>query len=396
MVQFFPSENNTLYGPGPGGGSTTTEGLTAPLANYLRLYGLPSTPENNGLAIDRSGGVDATTNLNTWLQSLVTNGDYGELGSGTFKTSATLNIAGGSSIRLEGNGPQSTVIKPTGNTYPTVELNLTVGSLNKSGWIKGIGVVGPSANPGTRQAGFLWNATTLAEGWDLDVINMDMAYDWINNCYNFNGYGLSCSRFGSCNVGINLRAGAQSGSDFNFYGSYLFPAWSAVCIAGNGGGYGFFGGQFGLTGTGSSTIGVITIGYDWVSNAQIAGMVNAEFNRIGIEGFNSAWAITGWGENQAKFRGMSFNNPTVGAGASVGILNGAAGTAMNNAQYIFDGCAAVGAFSGAHLGVTASTFLSQPVRQTNWYVPPAGLTANSVAVGPGPNGVFDIVTGSSS
>ena len=65
---------------------------------YLRLMGLPSTPENNGIAVDRNGGRDSTAALNAYLQQLVVHSDLGYLGPGLFKTSGELVATGGAGL----------------------------------------------------------------------------------------------------------------------------------------------------------------------------------------------------------------------------------------------------------------------------------------------------------
>ena len=49
----------------------------------------------------------------------------------------------------------------------------------------------------------------------------------------------------SCNVGINLRTGNQSGSDLSFYNMWVVGPVAGVSISGGGGGYHFWGGQIG-------------------------------------------------------------------------------------------------------------------------------------------------------
>lgn len=359
-------------------------GVASP--SVLRSSGEASTPENNGLTVDRTGTNDSTSALNTWLGRLVANGDWGELGAGTFKTSAALVTGSGNSLRLGGNGTQSTIIAPTGSTYPAIHVNLG-NNLQPSGWIKGIGVVGPSPNPTGQQAGFLIDNTPLFVLDTLDVHNCDIGYDAINNCFNLVGYNLNTSRFQSCNVGISLRAGSQSGSDIKFYNTILTAAIFAVCIAGGGGGYAFYGGQWSaVAASPDDANGVIQIGWNYFNNTSLTGVDNTLFSGISLEGYRGCHGIRAYGETQAKFDTMSFNGSASSGVEAIDIFKG---TALNNSIITFDSCNVVGTFTAAKLGSIAGNFGGNPtpLRQTNWYVPPSSYTANGVG---GANPLTDI------
>lgn len=263
-----------------------------------RMLGLPSTPENSGQIIDRTGTTDATTALNAWFTSLVANGDEGYLGPGSFKTSAELVITGGSGkgIRLRGAGPQNTVIKPTANTFNGLRVNLT-DALVPKGSISDLSIASaaslPAAGSPNNKAAFMCDATTLMKLDNLSASGFDVGYDFINNCYNTHGYSLHVPRFATCNVGINLREGSQSGSDMHFHSSYLFPALHAVCIKGNGGGFHFFGGQMSTTSTatGNTNRGVLQLGWDYVNQVNGGSLSACSFSGIGIEGFLKNWTV---------------------------------------------------------------------------------------------------------
>lgn len=347
--------------------------------NYLRFSGMASTPENNGLSVDRSGVYDCTTALNVWLQALVRNGDVGELGAGSFRTSSTLVAAGGKSLRLSGNGAQSSMIMPTGNTYPAFEVNLTGNQFVPSGILSGIGIIGPSPRPVNGQAGILLNQTSLFKLEDIDVQNEDIGFDFINDCYDSSGWNLSVSRFGTCNVGINIRAGAQSGSDLKFFNTNLSPWLHAVSIAGLGGGYSFFGGQWGANNSISSDAnGIAMLCWDYVSQEVVGSVVNLLVEGVGLEGWQGCHAIRSYDEVQARFSSMSFNASQSTPGLQA--LDIFKGTAMKNSIVAFESCNATGVFSNAQLGSVEGQWAS-PLRQSNWYVPPSGYTANGVGKG---------------
>lgn len=373
---------------GPLASVPTSDAYAAP--NFRRLAGAASTPENNGLTVDRNGSVDSTTALNTWIQNLVTNGDRGEAGPAVFKTSGPLVASGGPSLRLSGNGPLATVIKPTASTFPGIHVNLTNG-MDPTGWINGIGVSGPSANPVTGQAGFLIDGTKLFQLSNCDVHNEDIAFDWINNCFNSGGYNLSASRFFSCNVALYIRDGDQSGSDMNFYNCNFSPKIFAYCIKGGGGGYGFFGGQCGNGNpTSVDANGVIQIGWDYINGVEADGVGSVLFSRIGLEGWHGCHGVRVYGETNAKFDTCAFNATVATAGQQA--LDVFKGTDLKNSLITFADCNVGGIYSNAKLGTAAGQFPGNtaPLRQTNWYVPSAGGTANGVTFGNSPT--FDILT----
>jgi hypothetical protein len=385
-------ESVTIVGSGAVWGATGAHGI--PLArdprpmnsevsapSVRRLGYSASTPENNNLVVDRTGATDSTATLNTWLQSLVTNGDNGELGRGLFKTSGALVASGGNSLRLTGNGPQSTVIMTTGSSYPGVHINLT-GSFNPSGWIKGMSVIGPSPNPTGKQAGFLIDSTPLFKLDSLDVQNCDIGYDWNNDCFNAVGYNLNCSRFDSCNVGIHLRTGSATGSDMAFFNCQLYPKLFAICIAGGGGGYRFYGGELSAGNTVSvDANGVIQIGWDYINGVPFTGVDTTLFSGLSFEGWQGCHAIRVYGETQAKFDSLSFNASQASPGLQA--LDILKATGMLNSILVFDSCVVDGVYSNAQLGTISGSYAagSTNIRQTNWYVPSSGYTVGGVGKG---------------
>jgi hypothetical protein len=366
-------------------GGASANGLVAS-PSLKRLSSTASTPENDGFIVDRTGTEDATSVLNSWIRRLVANGDKGEMGHGMFRTSGPLIATGGASLRLSGNGPLATQIRTAGSDYPAVHIKLTTG-IEPSGWIEGIGVAGPNPNPTTGNAGFLVDATTLFELRNLDVHNCDIAYDWVNNCFNGSGYNLSASRFFSCNVGIYLRRGFQSGSDMNFYNSNITALLHSYCIEGGGGGFAFFGGQ---CGTGNSTSvdtnGVIQLGWDYINQVEHDGLVSVLFSRVGLEGWHGCHGIRAYGENNVKFDSCSFNASAATAGQIA--LDIFKGTNLKNSVISFESCNVTGHYKNHKLASAEGQF-AMPLRQTNWYVAPNGYTANGVRGG---NPLADITT----
>lgn len=371
---------STAYRPALGVNAATLT-PSAAASEVSRPYGGPSTPENNGLTIDRNGDVECSTALNKWLQNLVANGDHGELGSGTFKTGTALVIGGGKSIRLSGNGSQSTVISRIDDSFPGLHINLTGNPVAQSGWVEGIGVTGPTPHPLSGKAGFLMDNTRQFVLRDTDVHNTDIAYDWINNCTNFAGYNCHVSRFNSCNVGYYLRNGDASGSDFSFVNCILAPRLHAMTIAGDGGGYHFYHGEI-TTGSVSAVDdrGTVMLGWDYLTGKQRDGLGNVYFQGFDFEGWKGCYAIRSFGEVQSEFEMCSFTATVASPEEqALGILKA---TDMKNSIIAFQQCNANGAYRDNHLATISGGYRlgSDNLRQSNWYIPPSGCIANGVHV----------------
>lgn len=255
------------------------------------------TPASFGLTIDNTNTTDVTTILNTFIADCINNRCF--LPCGTYKTSGELVASGSGSatFNFEGGGPQCTIIAPTNNNFNGIRIALG-DNLSPKGSISNIGIIQTTvslpASPNNK-AGFMCDGTTLFEYNNVTVSGFDVAYDFINNCYNFHGYAMHSPRFGTNNVGINLREGTQSGSDMHFYGTYLFPVFHAVVVKGNAGGFHFFGGQWSALDTANCVAdanrGVIQLGYDWENQSNGGAVAATSFNGISLEGFHCNWAV---------------------------------------------------------------------------------------------------------
>lgn len=304
---------------------------------------------------------------------LIRNGDIGYWGPGNFKTSAELAASGGP-LWLTGAGPQRTVIRPTTSTFNALRIN-TGDSLQPSGKLSGIGVCGPAARPVTKTAGILLDNSTLFVIDSCQVSNCDIGFDFINNCYNSGGFNLSVPRFGTCNVGIYLRRGSQSGSDMKFFNCFLFPWLHAVCAEGRGGGFTFFGGQASaLNPSEADENGVIMLGWDYINRRELDGL--GQFAMIGFEfeGWMGCHAIRIYGETQAAFRDTAFT--ATATKPSFEALDLLKGTDLKNSVIKFDGCGVSGPFRNRQLGIISGEY-GTPLRETDWYVAPAGFTLDA-------------------
>lgn len=344
----------------------TNDSVWAP--NIRRLGGAPSTPENNGLVVDRNNNAGAATqttaSLTSWGRSAIANGDIGELNGGLFATNDIVDWSGSNSdgsINIAGAGPQKTVILPSSNSIAAgLRINIP-GNTSSKGKISNIGVRGPSrpaslaidgvGNVSTNgKTAILLDATTCLTLDRMEADGFDIGMDLKNNCFNCATYDFSVPRTYNTNVGINIRTGTQSGSDLKFYNSVLSAYVSPVCAAGSGGGYFFYGGQFGAflfnnatviygtgapsSGTGSNgnyyidltadvvygpkaagawpgssyqVPGLLEAGWDYVSQTQIDDLVTLFVEGVSFEGIHASHAIRTHGGVFCQFHNCGFN-----------------------------------------------------------------------------------------
>ena len=312
--------------------SATAQALQV-LAGGLRL------PEHNGVAVDNTGQWDVTDALNAWLAAGVANGDPMFLPAGVYRTGGELVASGrdGDTIHFFGAGAQRSVIAPASNGRNG--LRVAIPGIRAKGRVQGIGVrcAQPLPTWPNGAAAFMIDGTPLLVLSDLDAVGFDVGFDFINNCYNCSGYNLATPRFDSANCGLNLREGVQSGSDLHFYNTSFGGRRHAVSIAGLGGGYHFFGGQWGANAAGITLgdgHGVIQLGYDYATQTKLGGLGSLLFSGLGIEGPKDCWMIRSFDEVVATFNQFSFL-ASAGTDRCLGILKM---TDAKNSVLTFQGC----------------------------------------------------------
>lgn len=317
---------------------------------------------------DPNGTADSTAALQTWAtRGSGTSGVPTYLPPGNYKTLDTI-VFSGLGLICQGSGATRSKINLQTAGIPGIRLNIGDSVGTPCGYLADLGVIGPAANPTDFKAGILWDSTKGFNTVRTDVGNFDIGYDFINNCFNSSLYNPSCHRFASCNVGIYLRGfdGAfQAGNDISIYDPILSNKLGAV-VVGPGGGYHFFGGQFGTSGLAANRddLAAIMLGvvYDTVLQTGIGSLTTggctADFTGLSIEGVNRAWFIQMYDEITAGFYNIGFTPSVAGANAALGILK------MQNAknsQIDFGGClsiqaggvlqTAVASFSGGGTGL---------------------------------------------
>ena len=134
-----------------------------------------------------------------------------------------------------------------------------------------------------------------------------------------------------------MREGVQSGSDLHFYNTSFGGRCHAVAIAGRGGGYHFFGGQWGANDAGrprGDGFGVIQLGYDYASQSELGGLGPILFSGLAIEGPKNCWMIRSFDEVVATFNQFSF----LASARSAQCLGLLKMTSAQNSVLTFSGC----------------------------------------------------------
>jgi hypothetical protein len=310
-------------GPGTPGADSQYEAHRKHKENTAELYGLMlsgatgsvfRTPLNSGFTVDPNGSADSTAGLNAFCALLASTGDPGFLPPGTYRTTAEVVYPNGY-LYFIGAGPARCVIKPDANTYNGVRINAGTGtglggSLRPQGIVGGFCVRGPNASPPQNgKAGFVLDATTQCVVRDVLVEGFDIGFDQINNCFNSNYENIFTSRnVGTVNVGYNARTDNQNGCDICFYNAQLTGKLAAMCFSGTGGGYRVFGGSFGTSQTAVlDKLGVITMGWNYISDVEAGGLGSMLFTGLHIEGWRGQHAFRVYGSVTFGVQGTGFN-----------------------------------------------------------------------------------------
>jgi hypothetical protein len=340
--------------------------------------------------VDATGVSDSTAGLQAWINILTSTGAIGFLPAGTYKITDTL-VASGNSIVLQGAGALTTKIVQATSGKTGFRVNITGDGLaTPCGYISDISVIGPAANPTDFKSGFLLDT---CRGFDLVrcyVSNFDIGYDFINNCFNSAFYSCSTHRFGSCNIGMNLRgiegAAFQAGNDISIFNPKFFGKLGAVVIGPNSGGYHFFGGQFGSTGLTANRddLGNIMLGvvYDTVlqtgTGSLTTGSCTVDFNGLSIEGVTRTWFIQCYDEITAGFNNMGYTPSVTGANAALGLIKC---TNAKQTQLVFQGGQSIqagGVFQTAIASFAGGGSALGILEDCLWHQ--GSLTVNSVGV----------------
>lgn len=318
--------------------------------------------------------ADDTTAINNAFAAAITLGTSCYLPKGTYKTSAVVRW-NNAFPRISGDGMTQTILAPTGVSYHGLHVG-TGSGVGDGAYVMDLAVIGPSANPtATYKAAFCLDAVLFCGLERLYAANHDIGFDFKNICYGSYGLGLRAPN-GSCNVGLNLRSGTQSGSDLPFYNYWGAGGVAGVHISPSSGGFHFFGGQLG-SGYGTSqalSVAPAVLGKDY--EAGTTGYTNATFDGIDFEGWARTYALRLYEECDVFCSNCSFLGTTTGADMAAGILQM---DAWKNSKVRFENCGISGSFSAATLRSYAAPYYDEAsFNETPWRTRQP-LTINGVA-----------------
>lgn len=257
------------------------------------------------------------------------------LGPRWFVTDAT--VVGKSNVSIVGIRGV-TQFRTTATTFDGVRINTGI-NLDSNVEVSGFAVRGPTGGvtSGTTAAIKIDQSTNL-ECRDLEGHQYPIGLDLVNNNYNTSFYNFMVPRFASCALGINIRRGADSGSDLYFFNTQLNAYQCCVCLDGGGGGYYFYGFQFGNVNTVSSdATGVIMLAYDWIAQAitSSGSLAQTLFCGGSIEGPHYNWMIRGYSRSFVTFQNVSFQATATDATRMLGFMKF---TTMSNSRISFVDC----------------------------------------------------------
>ncbi len=311
-------------------------------ANFTRAgYGF-RTPQNSGFSVTTDGTGDNTNALNSFASLCKSSGDPGMIPPGVYRTTAPFVIPAGAQV--QGAGIRQTRIQPSAATFRAVRVagSGLANADDHGGVVGNFGVRGPDGAPARNgMAALVLDAAPQTTVLPFLGENYDICLDSIANSYNCTVWGLRTDRRGERNVNcaINMRIGSTSGGDFLFYDTQVAGLVTALCAAGQGGGYRFRGGSIGTNGTLSAAdaqkFGVYSFGRDYATDTVVQGVGLVELQDIHTEGWRSRYLIVSDGANEFCFNrgGITPSASTAGEQA-LGII---LARSMQNSRFLFRG-----------------------------------------------------------
>lgn len=244
----------------------------------------------------------------------------------------------------------STIMKTTATTYDGWRV-ATGTDLDSNVQISNFAIRGPTGGvtSGTTAA-LKVDGSTNVTFLNMEAHQYPIGLDLVNNCYNCSFYNFIVPRFAACALGINLREGAQSGSDLYFFNSQLSAYKCCVNINGGGGGYYFYGFQWGNVNAGAQddNSGVIQLGMNYITGVPNGTAAQILFDGGSIEGPHNNWFIRGFERAFVSFRNVSFQATATDATKMLGFMKW---TSASNSMATFDGCELKGTFANTALTV---------------------------------------------
>lgn len=294
---------------------------------------------------DPSGNTDSLAAFRAAVTSVITSNLCLYVPQGTYKVSASI-APSTSNFCMLGAGSDVTSITASSSGYNTLIVGPgSVGYVGPSGHISDIAINGAGIASDGHSALQL-NGVVQYDLLRVNLGNADIGLDAINN-----NYGSQC-RFcrigfgGTVNVGVNLRTGAQSGSDWSFPNSWIAGVVASISMSGGGGGWHIHDGQLAAgigLGSPSDTSGVVIIGKDYLTGT--LGEVTATLDGVSFEGCNDVWALRTYNQVNLVMNGVAAN-PSDASHPCIGFFKG---TTMQNTRVVLTGTTLSGNWSAANM-----------------------------------------------
>lgn len=255
-----------------------------------------------------------TASINAAMAAAVAIGEECRLPPGVLRHDGPLLWPGGV-VRLSGMSA-ATVLTASRPGFTGLTVRGPGSPAGASGYVRDFAIAGASQTPTADGTAALRLDGIRQVAVDrVNVSGYDMGFDLVNNCYGSEFRNVR-ALFGTCNVGVNLRTGPQSGSDLAFYNCWLGGQVAGAHISGDGGGYHFHGGQLGCGQRGGTTDDLnraaIIAGRDYLTGAP--GSTSFDLWGVSFEGANHGWAIATWDQVRAVVAACSFNPTTPAIG----------------------------------------------------------------------------------
>jgi hypothetical protein len=315
-----------------------------------------------------SGGDDYA-NLQNAVNTAIAQGRELIIPGGIWNTSAGL-VANSNSLRMRGNtanygaGPSGgTMITATGNGYNTFSVGTgSITAQNPSGYIRDMTFQGngkPALGSPTGVSCLQINALVQFDIENVGVQNCDIGLDDVNNSFGAAWHNIRGCFGGSCNAGIYIREGEQSGSDLSFYDMWVGGQFCGVCIAGGGGGYHFYSGQINA-GEGLSSpndgAGAFVLNYDYLTGSTGSSSYE-DVHNVSFEGTTYAWAYRSYGASYLTSDDVSINPTAYNTGPAIGVFKG---TGLSTSRLYFNHTNLSGYFSSPVLMSLAGSTQAGP------------------------------------
>jgi hypothetical protein len=292
-----------------------------------------------GSGIDPTGASDSTTALNALISSAISSGQEVVLPAGTFKISGSLVAAlttSNPNFRMRGQGPGKTIINASATGFAGLDIGPSTNTkyVGPTGYLQDLSVIGsfvPGTSTADYHAGVQLDGCVQFKVENVNVGGFDVGFDLINNCYGSTFDNIRAAFGSTCNIGVRLRTGSQSGDDIHFWNPWLAgAAVASVCIEGNGSdgtsGFTFHGGQYGAGTTSSDKPGQgsLMVGLNYQTGTSTGEIRQIQFYGGDFEATIRQWDVKCYVPCSIDFYGTRFdNNGTGGVGgtAPLGVLS---------------------------------------------------------------------------